>query len=69
MVEYAFLLILVATVVIAVVILAGAQLKGLYQDISDEFNSLTTTVISGTPTCPDGTPAILRGHKYKCNGH
>jgi Flp pilus assembly pilin Flp len=69
MVEYAFLLILVATVVIAVVILAGAQLKGLYQDIADEFNYLTTTTITGTPTCPDGTPAILRGHKYKCNGH
>ncbi|TMG35437.1 MAG: hypothetical protein E6H92_11450 [Chloroflexi bacterium] len=66
-IEYGFLLILVATVVIAVVILAGGQLKALYQDVADEFNFLATTSISGSPTCPDGTPAILRGHKYKCN--
>ncbi len=67
-VEYGFLLILLASVVIAVVILAGGQLKGLYQDISDEFTNLATTVITGTPTCPNGSPAVLRGHKYKCNG-
>lgn len=67
LVEYAFLLILVSTVAIAVIVLAGAQLKSFYDDISYEFTHLTDTTLVGSPTCPNGSPAQLRGHRYHCN--
>lgn len=69
LVEYGFLLILVSTVAIAVVILAGAQLKSFFDDVTYELTHVTDATTIGSPTCPDGTPAELRGHKYKCNGH
>ena|GEM_PF-5173740 len=66
--EYAFLMVLLATIGVAVVIMAGNQLKSTFNDVSFEFNHLADTTIVGKPTCPDGTPAYLRGHQYKCNG-
>lgn len=68
LVEYAFLMVLLATIGVAVIILAGNQLKSTFNDVTYEFNHLTDTTIVGSPACPNGTPAILRGHKYKCNG-
>ncbi len=68
LVEYAFLMVLLATIGVAVIILAGNQLKSTFNDVTFELNHLTDTTIVGSPTCPDGSPAILRGHKYKCNG-
>ena len=77
-VEYAFLMVLLATVAIAVIMLAGTQLAGLYQDITYEFNHITdastlapdgTTVSPGaTPlaTCQSGSTLQLVGHKWKC---
>jgi len=62
-------MVLLATIGVAVVMLAGNQLKSTFNDVSFEFNHLTDTTIVGSPTCSDGTPAILRGHKYKCYGH
>jgi Flp pilus assembly pilin Flp len=67
-VEYAFLLVLLATIGVAVLVLAGNQLKTTFNDVSFEFTHLTDTTVVGNPTCPNGTPAILRGHQYKCNG-
>lgn len=67
-VEYAFLMVLLATIGVAVLILAGNQLKSTFNDMTFEFNHLTDTTIVGNPVCPDGTQAVLRGHKYKCNG-
>ena len=66
--EYCFLLVLLATIGVAVVVMAGNQLKTTFNDVSFEFNHLSDTTLFGSPTCPDGTPAILRGHQYKCNG-
>lgn len=77
LIEYAFLMVLLATITIAVVLLAGNQLNTAYNDISFEFNHLTDTntyapdgsvVPPGTTaSCPPGTQAQLRGHKWKCN--
>ena len=77
LIEYAFLMVLLATITVAVVLLAGSQLKSAYNDVTFEFNHLTDTstyapdgsvVPPGTtPSCPPGTQAALRGHKWKCN--
>jgi Flp pilus assembly pilin Flp len=80
LIEYAFLLILLATISFAVVVLAGAQLQGTYNDVSYELNHLTDTstlapdgtttlsagVTPGSGSCPAGESAELRGHKWKC---
>ncbi|HKV32143.1 MAG TPA: hypothetical protein VJT14_14140 [Candidatus Dormibacteraeota bacterium] len=80
LIEYAFLMVLLATITFAVVILAGAQLQGAFSDVSYELNHLadtstlapdgTTTLSAGvTPgsgSCPAGESAELRGHKWKC---
>ena len=52
LVEYAFLFVLLATISIAVVILAGEQLKSLYQNISDQFTHLAGAVIWELPSGP-----------------
>lgn len=79
LIEYAFLMVLLATITVAVIALAGNQLTGLYNDLSFEFQHLTDTntytptgavVAPGsTPvpgTCPPGQTPELRGHKWKC---
>jgi hypothetical protein len=68
LVEYSFLMVLLATIGVAVIIMAGSQLKSLYNDVAYEFSHLTDTTVIGSPICPDGSPARLGGHKYKCNG-
>jgi Flp pilus assembly pilin Flp len=75
--EYAFLLVLLAGIAIAVLVLAGGQLKGTFNDVSFEFTHLTdgntyapdgSIVAPGTmPSCTSGAPPQLRGHKWKCN--
>jgi Flp pilus assembly pilin Flp len=80
LVEYAFLLVLLATIGFAVVVLAGKQLAGIYSDVSYEFSHLTdaatlapdgvTTVSPGaspSASCPAGQTLQLRGHKWKCS--
>jgi len=77
LVEYAFLMVLIATITFAVILLAGNQLKGTYDDIRFEFTHLTdsnTYAPDGsvvppdtTPSCPSGALAQLRGHMWKCN--
>jgi len=77
LIEYAFLMVLLATISVAVIILAGSQLKGTYNDISFEFTHLADTNTYGpdgsvvppgsTPSCPIGTQPALRGHQWKCN--
>lgn len=79
-IEYAFLLVLLAGITLAVLVLAGGQLKGTFNDISYEFNHLTDTstlapdgittlgpgVAPGAGSCPPGQSPQLRGHKWKC---
>jgi Flp pilus assembly pilin Flp len=79
LIEYAFLMVMLATVGIAVIILAGTQLTSLYSDVSYEFTHLTdsntlapdgvTTVSPGaspSSSCPAGEALRLQGHKWKC---
>jgi Flp pilus assembly pilin Flp len=78
-IEYAFLMVLLATITFAVIALAGNQLKSLYSDVAFEFAHLTdaslyspdgTQLAPGTsPTpgaCPSGSALQLRGHKWHC---
>lgn len=81
LIEYAFLMVLLATITFAVVALAGAQLQGAFSDISYELTHLTdtatlapdgTTLAPGTtPTsqCQSGQSLQLRGHKWKCRNN
>src|SRR2546423_9539472 len=80
LIEYAFLMVLLATIGFAVIVLAGNQIMGLYEEVSYEFSHLTsqttlapdgtTSVAPGaTPapnSCPPGKTLELRGHKWKC---
>ena len=79
LIEYAFLMILLATVAIAVIIMAGNQLSSTYNDVSYEFTHLTdastlapdgVTIVapgaSPAASCPAGQTMQLRGHKWKC---
>ena len=79
LIEYAFLMVLLATITFAVVALAGNQLSGLYSEVSYELTHLTdattlapdgTTLSPGaTPvsgSCPPGQTLQLRGHMWKC---
>ncbi|TMD85124.1 MAG: hypothetical protein E6I78_09145 [Chloroflexi bacterium] len=78
-IEYAFLLVLLSTVAIAVIIMAGSQLTSLYSDVTYEFTHLTdsstlapdgVTVVapgaSPAASCPAGQTLQLMGHKWKC---
>ena len=79
MIEYAFLMVLLATITFAVIALAGTQLSGLYQELSFEFTHMLdshtyapdgSVVTPGTTpapvTCPSGESLQLRGHQWKC---
>jgi Flp pilus assembly pilin Flp len=79
LIEYAFLMALLSMVVIAVMIMAGNQLAGVYNDVSYEFSHLTdaatlapdgVTIVapgaSPAASCPAGQTLQLRGHKWKC---
>ncbi|TMD41460.1 MAG: hypothetical protein E6I88_07455 [Chloroflexi bacterium] len=79
MIEYAFLMVLLATITFAVIALAGTQLSGLYQEVSFEFTHMldsNTYAPDGSVVTPDTTPASgtcqtgetlqLRGHQWKC---
>lgn len=77
LIEYAFLMVLLATITVAVVVLAGNQLQSTYNDVSFEFQHLTdanayapdgTVVPPGsTISCAAGKQPVLRGHKWKCH--
>ena len=79
LIEYAFLMVLLATITFAVIALAGNQLTGLYSDMSFEMQHLTDSSTyapngvaiapGSTPpagSCPAGKTLELRGHKWKC---
>jgi hypothetical protein len=79
LIEYAFLMVLLATIGFAVIALAGTQLMGLYQEVSYELAHITdatTLAPDGTTLSPGATPEAgsclpgqtleLRGHQWKC---
>ncbi len=80
LIEYAFLLVLMATISLALIVLAGTQIQGAFSDMSYEIthitdsntlapNGITTLGPGASPaagSCPPGQTAQLRGHKWKC---
>ncbi len=80
LIEYAFLVVLLAMISFAVIVLAGSQVQGMVSDVSYEFTHLTdsttlapngiTTLSPGASpgigSCPPGQTAQLRGHKWHC---
>jgi Flp pilus assembly pilin Flp len=69
LIEYAFLLVLMAAIIFAVVVMAGNRVRGLYNDISYEFVHMTEPIPTAPPasTCPTGTVLEQRGHQWKCD--
>ena len=67
MVEYAIILVLIACVCIGVISLLGNQVSASFQDIEEALMNPNDPGATATYTCPDGTPAVLHGHKYHCN--
>ena len=66
MVEYAIILVLVACICIGVVAVTGNQVTMTFQDIQEALINPGDAGTTDIHTCPDGTPAVLHGHKYHC---
>jgi Flp pilus assembly pilin Flp len=66
MVEFALILVLVACVAIVTIAVAGNELNKTFTDIQEAVTNPSDVGQSGAYTCPDGTTAILHGHKYHC---
>lgn len=68
LIEYSFLMVLLATISFAVIALTGNQLAGLYGDVSYEFSHLTDPIPTPPPasTCPPGYQLQQQGHQWKC---
>lgn len=67
MVELALILCLVALVALVSLQLLGTQLMLTYQDIQEAVVNSGDAGSQAAYTCPDGTPAVLHGHKYHCH--
>jgi Flp pilus assembly pilin Flp len=67
MVEYAIVLVLLACVCIGVISVLGNQVNATFQDIEEALMNPNDPGGAATFTCPDGTPAVLHGHKYHCH--
>ena len=67
MVEYAIILVLVACICIGVVAVTGNQVAMTFQDIQEAIMNPGDAGTTDVVTCPDGTPAVLHGHKYHCH--
>ena len=66
MVEFALILCLVAVVAIVTIAATGNQLVLTYQDIMEAVTNPSDPGGTTAFTCPDGTTAVLHGHKYHC---
>jgi len=67
MVEFALILVLVACVAIVTIALTGNQLSLTFTDIQEAVTNPGDTGDTSAYTCPDGTTAVLHGHKYHCH--
>lgn len=67
MVEYAIILVLVACVCIVAISALGNQVNATFQDIEEALLNPNDPGAVATYTCPDGTVAVLHGHKYHCH--
>ena len=66
MVEFALILVLVACVAIATITVTGNQLSLTFTDIQGAVTNPGDAGATSAYTCPDGTTAVLHGHKYHC---
>ncbi len=68
LVEYAFLIVLVITILIGVMTLAGTQLEVAFNDVKWDLSQLGNDAVTVAPhTCADGTAAVFRHGKYRCS--
>jgi len=67
MVEFALILVLVACVAIVTITATGNQLSLTFQDIEEAVANPGDAGATSTYTCPDGSAAVLHGHKYHCH--
>jgi Flp pilus assembly pilin Flp len=67
MVEFALILVLVACVAIVTITMTGNQLSLTLQDIEEAVANPGDSGATSAFTCPDGTTAVLHGHKYHCH--
>jgi Flp pilus assembly pilin Flp len=66
MVEFALLLVLVALVAMVAIAATGNQLNLTFQDIREAVTNPSDPGATSPYTCPDGSIAVLHGHKYHC---
>jgi Flp pilus assembly pilin Flp len=66
MVEFALILVLVALVAIVTIAATGNQVSLTFQDIQEAITNPNDPGATSAYLCPDGTTAILHGHKYHC---
>jgi Flp pilus assembly pilin Flp len=66
MVEFALLLVLVALVALVTIAATGNQVSLTFQDIQEAVGNPGDPGGSSPYTCPDGSTAVLHGHKYHC---
>jgi|SRR5713226_377688 len=67
-IEYAFLLVILATITVGVIVLAGDQLGVAFNDVSYDLGHATdpAPVTVAPHACPDGTIAVVRHTKWRC---
>ena len=66
MVEFALILCLVALIALVALQTMGNELVKDYQDIQEAVTNPDDPGQTVPYTCPDGTTAVLHGHKYHC---
>lgn len=68
MIEYAFLLVILASITIGVIFLAGDQLGVALNDVSYDLGHVADpapATVAPHP-CADGTTAVFRHTKWRC---
>jgi Flp pilus assembly pilin Flp len=66
MVEFALILVLIAVVAMVTIAVTGNQLALTFEDIQEAITAPDDAGATTPYTCPDGTTAIQKGHKYHC---
>jgi Flp pilus assembly pilin Flp len=68
LIEYSFLFVVLATITIAVIFLAGTQVRVAFNDVSYDINHMGTvdTTTASPHLCTDGDNAVFRHNKWRC---
>jgi Flp pilus assembly pilin Flp len=68
LIEYAILLVLLTSITIGVIFLAGDQLGVAFNDVSYDIGHASDPAPATVAphTCPDGTAAVQRHNKWRC---